>query len=103
MTHRARASHVGSCLSIGDILAVLCGAVLQVDSVWPGRRDRDRLIVSKGHAAAMVYAALEERNRTCANTRNVLGLAIQRKGRNFCMGHALPAAGTVGDVIHAGR
>lgn len=60
MTHRARASHVGSCLSIADILAVLYGTVMRVDSARPGWADRDRLIVSKGHAAAIVYAALAE-------------------------------------------
>ncbi len=54
MTNRARASHIGSCLSIADILAVLYGGVLRVDPrlpEWPGR---DRLIISKGHAAAVV-------------------------------------------------
>jgi len=61
MTHRARASHVGSCLSIADILAVLYGEVLRVDPARPGWAERDRLIVSKGHAAAIVYAALAER------------------------------------------
>jgi transketolase len=61
MTHRARASHVGSCLSMADILAVLYGAVLRVDPRHPDWPDRDRLVVSKGHAAAIVYAALAER------------------------------------------
>ena len=60
MTHRARASHVGSCLSMADILAVLYGAVLQVDPARPDWPQRDRLVVSKGHAAAIVYAALAE-------------------------------------------
>lgn len=61
MTHRARASHVGSCLSMADILAVLYGAVLRVDPARPDWPQRDRLVVSKGHAAAIVYAALAER------------------------------------------
>lgn len=60
MTHRTRASHIGSCLSLADILAVLYGRVLDVDPRDPRRPDRDRLIVSKGHAAAAVYAALAE-------------------------------------------
>ena len=58
MVHRAKASHVGSCLSIVDILAVLYGRVLRHDASidkWP---DRDRFILSKGHAAAAVYAVL---------------------------------------------
>lgn len=61
MTHRARASHVGCCLSMTDILAVLYGGVLRVDPARPDWPDRDRLIVSKGHAAAAVYAVLAER------------------------------------------
>ncbi len=61
MTHRARASHVGSCFSIADILAVLYGSVLRVDPARPDWAERDRLIISKGHAAAIVYAALAER------------------------------------------
>lgn len=60
MTHRARASHIGSCLSMADILAVLYGAVLRFDRARPDWPDRDRLVVSKGHAAAIVYAALAE-------------------------------------------
>jgi transketolase len=61
MTKLAKASHVGSCLSMADILAVLYGRVLRIKPDDPGWRYRDRLIVSKGHAAAAVYAALAER------------------------------------------
>lgn len=60
MTHLARASHVGSCLSMADILAVLHGGVLKLDPARPDWPERDRLVVSKGHAAAIVYAALAE-------------------------------------------
>ena len=60
MTHRARASHIGSCLSCADILAVLYGSVLSFDPSRPDLPDRDRLVVSKGHAAAIVYAVLAE-------------------------------------------
>jgi transketolase len=43
---------------MADILAVLYGAVLQVDLSRPDwARARDRLVVSKGHAAAIAYAA----------------------------------------------
>lgn len=58
MVHRSRASHIGSSLSIADILAVLYHDVLSIDARDPGMPDRDRLIVSKGHAAAAVYAVL---------------------------------------------
>ena len=61
MTHRAKSSHVGSSLSMADLLAVLYSRVLRLDPArpeWPGR---DRFILSKGHAAAAAYAALAER------------------------------------------
>ena len=60
MVHRAKASHVGSALSIADIVAVLYGAALRVrpqEPNWPGR---DRFLLSKGHACVAVYAALAE-------------------------------------------
>ncbi len=60
MTNRAKASHVGSCLSMADILAVLYGGVLRLDPAAPDWAERDRLVISKGHAAAIVYAALAE-------------------------------------------
>jgi transketolase len=61
MVHRARASHIGSALSIADIVAVLYGGVLRVDPDDPRRPDRDRFILSKGHACVAVYAALAAR------------------------------------------
>lgn len=61
MVHRARASHVGSGFSIADILAVLYGGIMRVDPQRPDWAERDRLVVSKGHAAAALYAALANR------------------------------------------
>lgn len=61
MVHRANASHIGSCLSMADILAVLYGRVLRVDPARPDWAGRDRYLLSKGHATAIVYAALAER------------------------------------------
>lgn len=60
MVHKANASHIGTCLSMADLLAVLYGQVLRVDPVRPDLPDRDRFILSKGHGAAIVYAALAE-------------------------------------------
>jgi len=53
-------SHVGSGLSIADIVALLYGEVLRVDPANPDWADRDRFILSKGHAGACIYAALAE-------------------------------------------
>jgi transketolase len=60
MTSRGGSSHVGSALSIADILAVLYGGVLRVDPSTPRWESRDRFILSKGHAGAAVYATLAE-------------------------------------------
>lgn len=54
-------AHVGSNLSMADIMAVLYGEVLRVDPADPAWPDRDRFVLSKGHACACVYAVLAER------------------------------------------
>lgn len=61
MVSKANASHIGTCLSMADILSVLYTQVLRVDARNPGWPERDRFILSKGHGAAIVYAALAER------------------------------------------
>jgi transketolase len=61
MTNAGKSSHIGSILSIADILAVLYGHVLYIDPKNPKLPHRDRFILSKGHAGAGVYAALAER------------------------------------------
>lgn len=60
MTSRGKSSHIGSILSIADILAVLYGEFLVKDVKQPNAKNRDRFILSKGHAGAGVYAALAE-------------------------------------------
>jgi len=60
MTSTGGSSHIGSILSIADILAVLYGSVMNYKSNEPNWRSRDRFILSKGHAGAGVYAALAE-------------------------------------------
>ena len=60
MTHLSRGSHIGSVLSVAEIIAVLYSSVLNVDPKYPNKPDRDRLILSKGHAGSAVYAALAE-------------------------------------------
>jgi transketolase len=60
MVHRAKASHIGSALSITDVLAVLYGHVMKFDPADANYRERDRFILSKGHACVAVYATLAE-------------------------------------------
>ncbi|HNW85346.1 MAG TPA: transketolase [Candidatus Limiplasma sp.] len=60
MTNRGGTAHIGSIFSMADIVAVLYADVMRYDPAnpkWPGR---DRLVLSKGHAGAGIYAALAE-------------------------------------------
>ncbi len=61
MVYRSRASHLGSCLSMADLLACLYWNTLRIDPHDPDWEQRDRFILSKGHGAATLYAALAER------------------------------------------
>jgi transketolase len=53
---RANVGHIGSNLSVADIIAALYGSILNISS--PHDPERDRFILSKGHAALSLYAAL---------------------------------------------
>jgi transketolase len=60
MAFQAKASHIGGAFSMADILAVLYGegGYLRVDPRRPDAPERDRFILSKGHACIGLYAAL---------------------------------------------
>ena len=60
MVFEAKLGHPGGDLSVADILATLYLGVLRIDPNAPRAPDRDRLILSKGHASASLYAALAE-------------------------------------------
>ncbi|WP_374587311.1 transketolase [Ideonella dechloratans] len=60
MVHRANASHIGSALSICDIVAVLYGQIMRLEPENPTAPQRDRFVLSKGHACVAIYAALAE-------------------------------------------
>jgi transketolase len=106
---RAGVGHIGSSLSISGILAALYGGVLRADG--PDDPDRDRFILSKGHAALALYAALhlrgwissDELNTYCADG-SLLGVHPDSEltGVDFStgsLGHGLPLA--VGAAIAA--
>ncbi len=50
--------HIGGCLSLAELLAVLYYDVMQVDPTNPRWEGRDRLVCSKGHAGPALYAVL---------------------------------------------
>jgi transketolase len=58
MTSYAKASHVGSALSVVDILSILYSGVANISPNNVQALDRDVLILSKGHAASALYAVL---------------------------------------------
>lgn len=59
--YSANSGHPGGSLSIADIMAVLYFDELNINEKKPNWEDRDRLILSKGHCAPALYAALSER------------------------------------------
>lgn len=61
MTCHARSGHPGGSLSCVEILTVLFNGVLRIDPQNPAWEDRDRFVLSKGHAASALYGALMER------------------------------------------
>jgi transketolase len=61
MSHAAGTPHLGSSLSCVDILVAAYWNVLRIDPRTPDDPLRDRLILSKGHAATSLYATLAER------------------------------------------
>jgi len=60
MVHKAKASHIGSALSIADIVAVLYSKIIKLNPDNDMDPSRDRFILSKGHACVSVYSALHE-------------------------------------------
>jgi len=61
MIHRAGSGHPGGSLSSADIISALYFSRLNVDPKRPEWPQRDRFILSKGHAAPLLYAALARR------------------------------------------
>lgn len=90
---RAGVGHIGSALSIADIIAALYGSVLNVAD--PDAPERDRVILSKGHAVLALYAAFylrgwitaEELDTYCGNASR-LGVHPEHvlRGVDFCTG-----------------
>lgn len=104
LTAAAGASHIASSLSCADILAALYGAVLRVDPARPRDPGRDRFVLSKGHAAAALYAALAARgflteselDTYCRNGTRLAGHASHHvpgvELSTGSLGHGLPVA-----------
>lgn len=112
MTSFGGSSHIGSILSSADILATLYGGILKFNPANPKMENRDRFILSKGHAGAGVYAALAETgffsiSRLTEHYQNgsIFSGHVSHKGvpgvefSTGSLGHGLPVA--VGMAMHA--
>ena len=76
MIWRAGTGHPGGSLSIADIMTVLYFHIMRIKPDQPDWSDRDRLVLSKGHAAPILYAALAEKGYF---PKSVLG-TLRQKG-----------------------
>lgn len=81
-TFNAKSGHPGGSLSITEILAYLYRTEMNVDPKNPKKADRDRLVLSKGHAAPGLYAALAN-----AGFFPVEDLKTLRKSNSYLQGH----------------
>ena len=80
MIYCAQSGHPGGSLSAADIVAALYFHHLRLDPTRPDWPERDRFILSKGHAAPLLYAALCERGffgQECLTTLRCLDSALQ--------------------------
>jgi len=104
MVHRGQSGHIGSMLSMADILAVLYNRVLKADPRHPKMQDRDRLILSKGHGGAALYATMAEKGFFPADWLNTYYLNDGKLGGHIShhipgvefstgsLGHGMPVA-----------
>jgi len=83
MIHTAQAGHPGGSLSAADIVTALYFRIMRLDPANPQWPDRDRFILSKGHACPVWYAALAERGFF-----DKAHLATLRKLDSILQGHA---------------
>ncbi len=81
-TYNAKSGHPGGSLSIADILAYLYFKEMNIDPADPKAENRDRLVLSKGHAAPALYAALAHRGYF-----PVEDLKTLRKSDSYLQGH----------------
>lgn len=82
MVFGAQAGHIGGPFSAAEIVASLYFHHLRIDPARPDWADRDRFLLSKGHASALLYAVLARRGFLPVDE-----LATFRKAGTRLMGH----------------
>jgi transketolase len=82
MTHAARSGHPGGSLSAIDLMVCLYGTTLRFDAKDPNWDDRDRFVLSKGHASPAMYSLLHQIG--VLSEEDILSF---RKMGSVCQGH----------------
>ncbi|NDC63386.1 MAG: transketolase [Planctomycetia bacterium] len=99
MSHVAETPHLGSSLSCVDMLVATYWGPLRIDPARPLDPDRDRFILSKGHAATALYATLAERgffDPSLLKTYNEDGAALPEHPGLGCVPGVEAATGSLG-------
>ena len=102
----AGSGHPGGSLSCTDILTVLFFDEMNIDPKKPNLKDRDRFVISKGHAAPALYAVMAERGYFKTSELKTLRKLGSRLQGHPSM-HSLPcldmSSGSLGQGISDGR
>jgi transketolase len=105
MSHRGRSPHLGSCLSVIDILVAAYFGILRIDPQHADDPDRDRFILSKGHAAPALYATLAERGffpSSLIDEYNRDGAVLAEQPSPGCVPGLEAATGSLGHGLSLG-
>ncbi len=105
MIHKAKSGHPGGSLSAADVVTALYFHFLRIDPDNPAWPERDRFILSKGHACPVLYAALALRGYyplQVLNTLRGLGSPLQgHPNMKTCPGIDM-TTGSLGNGLSAG-
>jgi transketolase len=105
MSHRAETPHLGSSLSCVDILVAAYWGALRIDPARPEDPQRDRFILSKGHAVSSLYATLATRGffpESWLATFNVPGEKLPEQPSPGCVAGVELATGSLGHGLPVG-
>jgi transketolase len=105
LSRRGRSPHLGSCLSCVDVLVAAYFAALDLDPTRPADPDRDRFLLSKGHAAPALYATLCERGffgRQLLDHYNEDGAVLAEQPSPGCVPGMEAATGSLGHGLPLG-
>lgn len=105
MSFRGNSPHLGSCLSCADIVVTAYATAVNIDPKNPNDPDRDRFILSKGHAAPVLYATMAERgliSRDLIEHYNQDGACLAEQPSPGCVPGLEAATGSLGHGLPLG-